>query len=241
MADSDPQHEPGTRARLIHAALQLFADKGYGSTSVADVRQSAQVHSGSLYHFFPGKQELLLAVLDTYLAGIGPMLLEPAWRGVDDPIERIFALLACYRTALVQTEFGYGCPIGSLALELHEPDPPVRERLAQNFDAWVGAIEGLLGEARKRLPRGTDRRALAELVLSVMEGAVMQARTFRDIARFDRPVAQLRAYFDALLRARGGKAAGRAALVRPARAKASTNPKRAAGKSARERIRKPTR
>ena len=49
--------EPSTRDRLVFTALQLFAEKGYGSTSVADVRQAADVHSGSLYHFFPGKQE----------------------------------------------------------------------------------------------------------------------------------------------------------------------------------------
>src|SRR5258706_10864892 len=118
-----------TRTRLVMTAMQLFWEKGYGSTSVADVLQGAKVNSGSLYHFFPGKQELLLAVLDAYHEGIQAMLLEPAWRGIDDPIEKIFALLSHYRAALVSTDCFYGCPIGSLALELHEPDPPVRERL----------------------------------------------------------------------------------------------------------------
>ncbi len=37
------------------------------------------------------------ALLDAYRSGIGPMLLQPAWDGVDDPIERIFALLRRYR------------------------------------------------------------------------------------------------------------------------------------------------
>ena len=141
-----------TRNRLIFTALRLFAEKGYGSTSVADVRQAADVHSGSLYHFFPGKQDLLLAVLDAYRHGIGPMLLQPAWEGVDDPIDKIFALLASYRRALLQTECQYGCPIGSLALELHEPDPPVRALLAANFDGWVAAIRGCLDAAADRLP-----------------------------------------------------------------------------------------
>src|SRR5689334_17598742 len=130
---------PDTRDRLVREAMQLFWEKGYASTSVADVLGRAGVNSGSLYHFFPGKQDLLLAVLDAYHAGIGPMLLEPAWEGVDDPIERVFALLARYREALVSTECGYGCPIGSLALEIHEPDPPVREALARNFAAWLAA------------------------------------------------------------------------------------------------------
>src|SRR5436305_8774315 len=108
---------PDTRTRLVLAAMELFWQKGYGSTSVADVLQKAGVNSGSLYHFFPGKQDLLVAVLDLYHAGIRHMLLDPAWKGVDDPVERIFALLARYRKSLKDTECFYGCPIGSLALE----------------------------------------------------------------------------------------------------------------------------
>ena len=178
--------------------MELFWEKGYGSTSIADILSRSQVNSGSLYHYFPGKQDLLVAVLESYRDGIWPMLLEPAWEGVTDPIERVFALLAKYRQLIVMTECSYGCPIGSLALELHEPDPVVRERIAENFDGWTAAIRGCLEAAGDRLPRALDRQAAAEFVLTVMEGAVMQARTWRDVAFFDRAVAQLRLYFDAL-------------------------------------------
>jgi len=189
-----------TRWRIIEAAMHLFWEKGYGSTSIADILSRAGVNSGSLYHFFPGKQDLLIAVLDTYIGGIDQMLLEPAWRGVDDPIEKIFRLLAGYREALLQTDCTYGCPIGSLALEIHEPDPPVRERLARNFSNWTAAIEQRLREAGDRLPADLDRRALAEFVLTTMEGGVMLARSYRDVAYFDRAVAELRNYFNRLLR-----------------------------------------
>jgi TetR/AcrR family transcriptional regulator, transcriptional repressor for nem operon len=189
-----------TRTRLVLTAMRLFWEKGYGSTSVADVLQAAKVNSGSLYHFFPGKQDLLLAVLDLYQEGIHTLLLEPAWRGVDDPIERVFALLARYRQSLIDTECTYGCPIGSLALELHEPDLPVRERLAANFTVWIDAIEACLNAAGARLPAACDRRELAAFVLTTMEGGVMQARTYRKIESFDGAVRQLRAHFDRLLR-----------------------------------------
>jgi AcrR family transcriptional regulator len=184
-----------TRNRIIASAMELFWQKGYGSTSMADILGRARVNSGSLYHFFPGKQELLLAVLDAYVEGIDEMLLAPAWRGVEDPIERIFALLAAYRAAIVQTDCSYGCPIGSLALEIHEPDPAVRERLVRNFDAWTDAVEQCLIDAGDRIPEGVDRRAFAEFVLTTMEGAVMLARTYRDVGYFDRAIDQLRASF----------------------------------------------
>jgi AcrR family transcriptional regulator len=187
-----------TRARIIEAAMELFWLKGYGSTSIADILSRSQVNSGSLYYFFPGKQDLLIAVLEAYRDGIGPMLLEPAWAGVTDPVEKVFALLGKYRSLIVETECEYGCPIGSLALELHEADPAVRRLLAENFDGWVEAVASCLEEARGRFPAGTDLRALAELTLTVMEGGVMQARTHRDVGHFDRSVAQLRAYLDSL-------------------------------------------
>lgn len=191
---------PSTRERLIVSAMQLFWEKGYGSTSVAEVLRAANVNSGSLYYFFPGKQDLLLAVLDTYRQGIDEMLLAPAWRGVDDPIEKIFALLMHYRRSVVKTDCVYGCPIGSLALEIHEPDPPVRDAMAENFKAWVAAIERCLNAAGDRLDKRVDRRALAEFVLTTMEGGVMQARTHRHVGYFDRAVRQLRDYFDLLER-----------------------------------------
>jgi AcrR family transcriptional regulator len=196
--------------------MQLFWEKGYGSTSVADVLQAAGVNSGSLYHFFPGKQDLLLAVLEAYRGGIGEMLLAPAWKGVADPIEKIFALLARYRQSVVQTDCVYGCPIGSLALEIHEPDPPVRKALAENFNAWVDAVEQCLLEADLHLPKRPDRRELAEFVLTTMEGGVMQARTHRDVAYFDRAVRQLRTYLGYLERdtARVPAAASGAAVGR---------------------------
>jgi AcrR family transcriptional regulator len=189
-----------TRTRIVEAAMELFWLKGYGSTSIADILSRSQVNSGSLYYFFPGKQDLLLAVLEAYREGIRPMLLEPAWASVDDPVERLFALLDRYRRALIESDCTYGCPIGSLALELHEPDPPVRDLLAANFRAWVDAVESSLAQASDRFPEGTDLRAIAELALNVMEGGVMQARTFRDIAHFDRGVQQLRLHMDALTR-----------------------------------------
>jgi len=178
--------------------MSLFARKGYGSTSVADILDEAGVNAGSLYHFFPGKQDVLLAVLDAYRNGLDPMLLKPAWEGVTDPIERVFALLDHYRNYLLRTDCSYGCPIGSIALELHEPDPPVRALLAANFDGWVSAIESCFMQAGDRLPSDIDRRGLAIFALTTMEGGVMLSRTDRTVAAFDRSVRMLRDYVDRL-------------------------------------------
>lgn len=193
------------REKIIRAAMELFWLKGYNSTSVADLLSRTQLNSGSLYHVFPSKQDVLIGVLEAYRDSIGEMLLAPAWAGIDDPIEKIFALLGSYRHWIAESDCTYGCPIGSLALELHEPDPKVRELLAANFAGWTRAIEQCLVDAGERLPANVDRGALAQFVLTAMEGGVMQARTHRDVAFFDRAVSQLRAHFDFMM---GRAAAG---------------------------------
>lgn len=187
-----------TRQRILFAALALFGEKGFLSTSIADILRAADANAGSLYHFFPTKQDLLIAVLETYRDGIYPMLLAPAWAGQDDPVERIFALLARYRDMLTATDCAYGCPIGSLALELHEPDPPVRDLLSANFTGWAGHVRTCLEDAGPRLPPGLDRAKLATFILTIMEGGVMQSRTHRTLEAFDACVEMLRDYLNRL-------------------------------------------
>ena len=189
-----------TRERLVEAARVLFWKHGYSSTGIAQILKEADAGSGSLYYFFPTKEDLLLAVLEWYRENLWAQVIQPVFDRVSDPIERIFALLARYRDALEMTDCLYGCPIGSLALEIHEPDPPVREMLRVNFDGWIAAVEGCFAVARDRLPADCDRRGLAVLTLNVMEGGVMQARTSRDINAFDRSVAMLRDYVTRLER-----------------------------------------
>src|SRR3954464_2605782 len=96
----EPMNDLPTRDRLVFAAMKLFGEKGYLSTSVQDILREAGANAGSLYHAFPTKQDVLVAVLELYRQGIEPMLLAPAWAGIDDPIARVFALLASYRRAL---------------------------------------------------------------------------------------------------------------------------------------------
>ncbi len=188
-----------TRDRLIDVAMELFHSQGYQATGVAQILKKAGVNSGSLYYFFPTKEDLLLAVLDKYKLMLHPMLLEPIWSRIDDPIEKIFGLLDGYRRLLMASECDYGCPIGNLALEVGHSHAKARQLLADNFKGWRDAVKGCLDQAGDRLPAELDRDQLASFVLTVMEGGVMQARTERSLKPFDDAVTQLRDYFDRLM------------------------------------------
>lgn len=197
MSTTETNHP--TRERLVVAARDLFHAKGYTATGIAEILRKAGANSGSLYHYFPTKEDLLRAVLEWYRDNINAALLDPIWSNISDPIERIFALLHGYRMMLQHTEFSYGCPIGNLALELASTHPNIRELLAQNFTKWTAAVRECLDDASGRFPAHVNVNQLATFVLTTMEGAVMLARSYSRMEPFDAAVTQLRDYFDRLL------------------------------------------
>jgi TetR/AcrR family transcriptional repressor of nem operon len=193
-----------TRDRLVNSARYLFWERGYAGTSMADLLAHADVNSGSFYHFFESKEALLREVLAGYLFALRPMVIDPAFATTDEPVERIFAILAGYRERILATDSKYGCPLGRLALEIDPENRPAHALIARNFQGWIGAVRECVEQAKSQLPRDTDLDALSTYVLSVMEGGVMLSRSYGSVEPFDRTVTQLRQHFDLLL---GEKAA----------------------------------
>ncbi len=188
-----------TRERLLATAAELFRRQGYAQTGVNEIMQQAKTTSGSFYHFFPTKEDLVLAVVDH----IGESLDTEVFASdpeTTDPLERVFTVLESYREHLVQNDFALGSPLGTLAAELSESHPQVRKRLAALFAGWTQHMQELLEAAGDRLPADLDRRGFAEFILGTVEGAVLQARVRHSLAPFDASITALRSHFAMLTR-----------------------------------------
>lgn len=61
----DRRERPTTRSRILDAAMDIFAHKGYYQTAVDDIVRASSTSKGSFYHFFPSKQGIFLALVDT--------------------------------------------------------------------------------------------------------------------------------------------------------------------------------
>jgi TetR/AcrR family transcriptional repressor of nem operon len=187
-----PRPASTTRDRIILAAVELFYSQGYEATGMAQILKKSRANSGSFYFFFKSKEQLLDAVLDWYLTNLEPIILRPVYAATEDPIERIFVLLDGYRQKILITGFTFTCPIGRLALEIDPGRREIHNKIAANFDGWTAAVRQCFRDAAHRFPAGTDFEQLAQFVLTVMEGGVMQARAHRSIVPFDSSVEQLR-------------------------------------------------
>jgi AcrR family transcriptional regulator len=81
-----------TRARIITSAMRCVAEVGYSKATIREIARAADMTSGSLYHYFPNKSELLKATVREIHEIALPRLRAAAARA-DDVIERLEAVL----------------------------------------------------------------------------------------------------------------------------------------------------
>ena len=183
-----------TRERLITTAAGLFRRQGYAQTGVNQIIQEANATSGSFYHFFSAKEDLLLAVVDHIGEVFEAEVFQPAAQRSLQPIDQIFAALDLYRQQIVDGGFAFVSPMAGLSTEVSENHPQVRARLAELFSSWTDHFSGLLLRAGDRLGGSANPIDLAQLIVSAMEGAVVGTRVSQSLAPFDATVSELRAY-----------------------------------------------
>jgi AcrR family transcriptional regulator len=93
----DPARHEARRLVIIDAALTVFAERGYDGATTAEICRRAGIGSGTFFHYFPTKLELLLAILTLGIAEVREqaalyadrtdalgVLLEIVERGADD-------------------------------------------------------------------------------------------------------------------------------------------------------------
>lgn len=88
------------RAQLIDAALDLFSERGFEATRVADIAQAAGVAQGLLYHYFPTKEALLAAIIERH--GPLPLLTELLATPPDRPVRETLLQLSSRIYAFIQ-------------------------------------------------------------------------------------------------------------------------------------------
>ncbi|MFD2797543.1 TetR/AcrR family transcriptional regulator [Promicromonospora vindobonensis] len=59
----DPERHEARRLAIIDAALTVFAERGYDGATTAAICRGAGIGSGTFFHYFPTKLDLLLAIL----------------------------------------------------------------------------------------------------------------------------------------------------------------------------------
>lgn len=163
-----------TRQHIVDAADRLFYERGFESTSFADIAEAVGISRGNFYHHFKTKDDILNAVIQSRLTQTRTML--DRWE-LDGPtplhrIRSFIRILLDNQVKIMES----GCPVGTLCTELTKLGHPAQGQATELFllfRIWLRRQFTLLGCKRR-----SD--ALALHLLARSQGVATLAQAFRD-------------------------------------------------------------
>lgn len=194
---TDPVEPCDTRERILRVAAEAWHERSFDGIGTAEICRRAGIHKGSFFHFFPSKDDLLLAVLNRYAEQIGPRLRGGPFARDVPPLDRFVRLFAVRageaRAQLASCGCMKGCPIGNVVIELATRNPAVQQAAARVFDEMQAVFREALDDAlaRGELRPGTDTRMVAATVLAFLQGMAVLGKAYGQADRLEPVLDQL--------------------------------------------------
>lgn len=162
----------------LNRAMQLFWQKGYADTSMADLVEATGVSRYGFYNEFGDKHDLFLKCVDHYANTSIDMALSP----MEQPnasLPEIQAYFGNFLMALSMEQRPSGCLIGNTAMATPMMDEALEQRIEHHYTRMKAAFFNALQNARQQreLPADIDPEALADYLVGVANGYLVCIRT----------------------------------------------------------------
>ena len=181
-----------TRQRILDRVGPLFNERGYQNTTLADVMAATGLEKGGIYNHFASKDELSLAAYDRNADLQGDLIAERV-RAATGAVERLVAVIDAFRDFAHDPPFPGGCPTLNTAVESSGVDPRLHARARTRMQQLLDLIarQAQRGIERGELRDDVDPDALASLLASSIEGALLLHQLHDDVSHVDRVTAHL--------------------------------------------------
>ena len=189
MAVRRAKQEAGTAERILDIAERLVQTRGFNSFSYADIAAELGITKASLHYHFSSK-EMLGQTLITRYADRFADALERIDEDIPDAPAKLEAYADLYAGVLEGKRM---CMCGILAAEYQTLPKPMRSAVIRFFDdnqRWLADVLRQ-GQADKTLTFTGSADETAQSILSTLEGAMLVARPYGDLAKFRSTAGQL--------------------------------------------------
>jgi TetR/AcrR family transcriptional repressor of nem operon len=172
-----------TPQRILDVAERLVQTRGFNGFSYADIAEALDVTKASLHYHFPSKGDLGKRLIERYEEGFLATLkaIDATGAGARDKLKRYIRI---YADVLRDNRM---CLCGMLASDYATLPKPMKEEVKHFFDEneqWLAAV---LDAGRKagNLEFKGSALELARAMVGSLEGAMMLARSYGEVSRFD--------------------------------------------------------
>ncbi|TRX37234.1 TetR/AcrR family transcriptional regulator [Flavobacterium sp. ZT3R18] len=166
-----------TKQFIIEKTAPIFNAKGYVGTSMNDIMHATGLTKGSIYGNFENKDEVALAAFDhNFGAIVSYIRLKIEVR--PKIIDKLLVYPETYRNYLKLSFLEAGCPILNTATEADDTHPMLRKRAVNALKLWQNSLEKYIeiGIETKEIKANTNAAEFSAILMSLIEGAVMQAK-----------------------------------------------------------------
>jgi len=172
-----------SKGKTLAAAARLFRQQGYHGTALHDVLAAGGSPRGSLYFHFPGGKE---EIGEAALTLAGEAVRQAIARAAETSENALVFLTRVARgmaSDLEKSGFQEGCPIATTALETAAQSDVLGAATRSAFQNWENEIRRGL----ERFGMASEQAvSAATTVLSLLEGALLLARTYRSLEPMQR-------------------------------------------------------
>ncbi|NBM15832.1 TetR family transcriptional regulator [Streptomyces sp. GC420] len=188
---------------MVFSAAQLIRRDGVASTGMREVAAHARAPRGSLQHYFPGGKEQLVNEAVDWAGRYAGKRVARFLAALPEPTPSgLFAEMVRQWTDEYGSEgFAGGCPVAAATVDCAETTASTREATAAAFTTWNRSVAGALSDMGVPEER---TEALATLMISALEGAILIARTERDVRALTTVSRELGPLLDAAVTGAGG-------------------------------------
>ncbi|MCK9389712.1 MAG: TetR family transcriptional regulator C-terminal domain-containing protein [Sulfuritalea sp.] len=188
-----------TRDKVLEAAFCEIHRSGFQAASIANILASTGLTKGALYHHFPTKQALGLAVVDEVIHRRLDVRFFTPLRQSEQPLETLLGILENIADR-AQELVTLGCPLNNLMQEMSPLDPAFKKRLGDVLHAWRESVEIALQLAQGQgdLRPDVDCADAALFIVSAWEGCIGIAKNLQSPEALSVCSRQLQAYIRSL-------------------------------------------
>jgi TetR/AcrR family transcriptional repressor of nem operon len=190
-----------TRDKLLQAAFNEIHLHGFQAASIANILRDTGLTKGALYHHFPTKQELGLAVIKEVVSDQLDLMI---FRRIHESKRPVHTLLQIIDESRHQTELeaiSLGCPLNNLMQEMSPLDKDFQVCLNNILSIWQTTVEDALRSEQKTggVRPDVDCHAAALFIVSAWEGCIGIAKSQQSLKNFSLCMKQLHSYVRSLL------------------------------------------
>jgi TetR/AcrR family transcriptional regulator, transcriptional repressor for nem operon len=189
-----------TKKRILDAAHEAVVEKGFGATSIDELLAATGVSKSGFFYHFSDKTELARALIERYIEEderVYDSIFARARDLVDDPLQVFLLALRLLAEAMADLPQGHpGCLVALSCYHERQFDRSVRDLNRAGALMWRRRFRAMYDEIAATYPPGTpvDGDDFADMISTVLEGAIVMSKALEDPSILPRQILMLREF-----------------------------------------------